>query len=196
MTIVLLLLCNLLAFSQSAPEPDTHLHVYLPPEGGTPNTGGGYANNGLMTGTQGNSVFSNDYSANAFSASMRRNGQGLQPRSSDYAGNVLKKFIDANKKYDGNTEVECGSSNTSFYKDEIIGGRVAEPQAFPWMVQITGGCAERDCGGALITSKHVLTAYHCTYAEGETEPCDHSDEERVAILGQNELDGGSAKEGT
>ena len=29
-----LLLLHILAFSQSAPDPDTHLHVYLPPEGG------------------------------------------------------------------------------------------------------------------------------------------------------------------
>ena len=34
MTTVLLLLLHLLPFSHSAPEPDTHLHVYLPPEGG------------------------------------------------------------------------------------------------------------------------------------------------------------------
>ena len=68
MTTVLLLLCHLLPFSHSAPEPDTHLHVYLPPEGEkgsfflsllvshvfllllgakTPNTGGGSVNNGL-----------------------------------------------------------------------------------------------------------------------------------------------------
>merc|ERR1711974_190685 len=71
-------------------------------------------------------------------------------------------------------------------KDEIIGGRVAEPNAFPWMVRITGGCTKRNCGGALITSKHILTAYHCTFAEGEREPCDHSDGERMAIIGQNE----------
>merc|ERR1711874_715223 len=48
MTTVLLLLLHLLPFSQSAPEPDTHLHVYLPPEGGqgeTPNIGGGLAAN-------------------------------------------------------------------------------------------------------------------------------------------------------
>merc|ERR1719391_777198 len=47
---ILLLLPHLLAFSQSAPQPDTHLHVHLPPEGGqgeTPNTGGGLAANGL-----------------------------------------------------------------------------------------------------------------------------------------------------
>ena len=37
MTTVLLLLCHLLTFSQSTPEPDTHIHVYLPPEGGQGN---------------------------------------------------------------------------------------------------------------------------------------------------------------
>ena len=68
MTTVLLLLCHLLQFSHSAPDPDTHLHVHLPAEGGqgnaflsllfshllllllggkTPNTGGGLAANGL-----------------------------------------------------------------------------------------------------------------------------------------------------
>ena len=66
MSTALLLLPHLLAFSQAAPEPDTHLHVHLPPEGGqgnfflcffflmsffqgkTPNTGaGGLATNGL-----------------------------------------------------------------------------------------------------------------------------------------------------
>ena len=58
MTIVLLLLHHILAFSQSAPQPDTHLHFYLPPEGNsflcfflicfskegeTRKTGGGFA---------------------------------------------------------------------------------------------------------------------------------------------------------
>ena len=31
---IIFFLCHLLPFSHSAPEPDTHLHVYLPPEGG------------------------------------------------------------------------------------------------------------------------------------------------------------------
>ena len=31
---IIFFLCHLLPFSHSEPEPDTHLHVYLPPEGG------------------------------------------------------------------------------------------------------------------------------------------------------------------
>ena len=38
MTTFPLFLLQLLAFSHSAPEPDTHLHVYLPPEGGQGNS--------------------------------------------------------------------------------------------------------------------------------------------------------------
>jgi len=129
-----------------------------------------------------------DYSG----ARMGSNGQGLQSRGYDYAGGILEShnsgFIDANEIWDPNTKWKCGSSGIKLNepKDEIIGGRVAEPHAFPWMVRITGGCTKRNCGGALITSKHVLTAYHCTFAEGEREPCDHSDGERMAIIGQNE----------
>merc|ERR1712108_85950 len=129
-----------------------------------------------------------DYS----SARMGRNGQGLQSRGYDYAGGALEShqsgFIDANEIWDPNTKWKCGSSGIKLNepKDEMIGGRVAEPHAFPWMVRITGGCTKRNCGGALITSKHILTAYHCTFAEGESEPCDHSDGERMAIIGQNE----------
>merc|ERR1711874_935419 len=65
MTTVLLLLLHLLPFSQSAPEPDTHLHVHLPPEGGqgeTPNIGGGRAADDLKAkkGRDGNRALSDD----------------------------------------------------------------------------------------------------------------------------------------
>jgi len=149
---------------------------------------------GARMGRQRNPALYNDYSAN-----LLRNGQGSQSRSYDYAAEqALNKssrsisdfgYIDASKQWDPNTKWNCGSSGIKMDadKDEIIGGRIAQPHAFPWMVRIYGGCAKRPCAGALITSKHVLTAYHCTFPEGETEPCDHSDGKRIAVMGQNEF---------
>jgi hypothetical protein len=42
----------------------------------------------------------------------------------------------------------------------------------------------------LISPRHVLTAYHCTYnkdKESGDKPCDHSDGKRLAVLGQHEI---------
>ena len=88
------------------------------------------------------------------------------------------------------------------------------------MVRLYGGCSDKLCAGALITSKHVLTTYRCAIKSGETKPCDHSDGEedrymcvwgggeyaddekpltpgkRMAILGQNTRSTGSKSEGT
>jgi len=144
-------------------------------------------------GRQGNPALSNDYSANPFGSTMGRNGQ----QSHDYMGGVesgseateKKSFIDASRKVDKNSNKGCGVPNREPDKDEIIGGRVADPHAFPWMVRIEGGCAKTVCGGALITNKHILTSFFCAInkKESRTTPCDHSDEKRVAIMGQNSL---------
>jgi len=73
--------------------------------------------------------------------------------------------------------------------NRISGGRTAQGNEFPWLVRIMGGCAGGLCGGTLITDRFVLTASHCVTDsdESDTKPCDHSDGQRIVILGQNQL---------
>merc|ERR1712142_922866 len=74
------------------------------------------------------------------------------------------------------------------YQAEIAGGIAVKNHDYPWMVQIKYGCARGTCGGALISDRLVLTAYHCTHPpESDQKPCDHSDKKRLAIMGQLEL---------
>jgi len=84
--------------------------------------------------------------------------------------------------------------------NRIIGGLEAIPNEFPWMVRIVGGCAMASCGGALISPRLVVSSYHCSYPQCNhggvgcnrfrwpwdgSAPCNHRDEQRIAILGQH-----------
>ena len=43
----------------------------------------------------------------------------------------------------------------------IVGGRNAQPRAWPWMAAILDGNLKFICGAALIERKWVMTAAHC-----------------------------------
>ncbi|XP_042143951.1 brain-specific serine protease 4-like [Ixodes scapularis] len=57
----------------------------------------------------------------------------------------------------------CGLVTTtpdSVISERILNGTNAIPGAWPWMVEILQG-NKHHCGGALISSRHVLTSAHC-----------------------------------
>lgn len=58
---------------------------------------------------------------------------------------------------------------------DIIGGRQTAIEQVPWQVYIEGGLFEAEgktfttfCGGSILDATHILTAAHCTDAEGTT----------------------------
>ncbi|XP_054712012.1 proclotting enzyme-like [Uloborus diversus] len=57
----------------------------------------------------------------------------------------------------------CGV--TLYTKTRVVGGQEADKGSWPWMavvfVQKRSGSMSPDCGGALVTNRHVITAAHC-----------------------------------
>jgi len=75
----------------------------------------------------------------------------------------------------------CGIVNRN---NRIIGGKITPKYYYPWMVRIMNGCGML-CTGALISRRHIATAYHClknTTKSGGTI-CDHVKRKSVIILG-------------
>ena len=46
----------------------------------------------------------------------------------------------------------------------VVGGITAQPNQYPWLVQLSMGC-----GGSIISSRYILTAAHCTYGRSASQ---------------------------
>merc|ERR1719295_1284593 len=92
----------------------------------------------------------------------------------------------------------CGRSGArgALSTNRILGGALSQSHEFPWMARIYGGCVGTLCGGALISNRHILTAYHCIRNGRFKKPCDHSDGKRKAVLGTNYVPTSAIIDGT
>lgn len=58
--------------------------------------------------------------------------------------------------------LECGMANKDDLEDRIVGGSLAEPNEYPWIVAIMNTHQNQIwCGGSIITTEHILSAAHC-----------------------------------
>jgi len=98
--------------------------------------------------------------------------------------------MNAQKLLDKNTKYPCGQSPISpgisddylpQYSDdgdEISGGRMAEPNVFPWLLRLchkekNGTEYFCNCGATLITAIHALTSFYCVTSD--ESPCEIPD---------------------
>uniref|UniRef100_A0A336KTY5 CSON014320 protein n=1 Tax=Culicoides sonorensis TaxID=179676 RepID=A0A336KTY5_CULSO len=56
----------------------------------------------------------------------------------------------------------CGRSNQNFVS-RIVGGRETSRHEYPWVVGIVSEDGLINCGGSIISSRHVLSAGHCVF---------------------------------
>ncbi|GFS40422.1 proclotting enzyme [Nephila pilipes] len=85
---------------------------------------------------------------------------------------------------------ECGRSFATFRR--IVGGQESVVGAWPWMALIyyirrTGKSAE--CGGALITTKHIITAAHCIVSSRRGRTM--SPRQLMVRLGEHDIESGN-----
>lgn len=77
--------------------------------------------------------------------------------------------VEGNFKTHENFKLINGKRCGKTFADRIVGGFDVKVGEFPWMAllkylsTIVENEINFDCGGSLITTKHVLTAAHCLY---------------------------------
>merc|ERR1712147_573813 len=119
-----------------------------------------------------------DYQASLDTEESQESVEEEGPTQSD-----AQLLLDPNNKYPcGESAISPGMSPDYFPKDddgdEISGGRLAEPNVFPWMMRL---CWSKEsngteyycgCGATLITRLHALTSFNCINNKEDKESCD------------------------
>lgn len=87
------------------------------------------------------------------------------------------------------SQVMEGRANwPSLPEEEIEGGEIAEPNAFPFMVSIhktSGKKTWHSCGGTIINKNSILTAGHCVWDKKKDEPL--SEDVFTVVVGTNDI---------